>query len=68
MLRVISGPKSEKVPGSWRKLHNVELHNLYSSLNIRMIKLRMMWHGACMEEKRIHKNLWSEILKGRDHL
>jgi hypothetical protein len=33
--------------GSWRKLHNDELHSLYSSLNIvRVIKSkRMMWAG-----------------------
>jgi hypothetical protein len=35
------------VTGDWRKLHNEELHNLYSSPSIlRMIKLRMMrWTG-----------------------
>jgi hypothetical protein len=42
------------VTGGWRKLHNEELHNLYSS-PIRMIKLRKMrWagHVARMGEKR----------------
>jgi hypothetical protein len=42
--------------GSWRKLHNDELHSLYSSLNIvRVIKSkRMRWagHVAHMEEER----------------
>jgi hypothetical protein len=42
--------------GGWRKLHNEELHNLYSSPSIiRIIKLRRMrWagHGARMGEKR----------------
>jgi hypothetical protein len=38
MLRRIFGPKRE-VDGSWRKLHNDELHSLYSSLNtVRVIK------------------------------
>jgi hypothetical protein len=38
VLRKIFGPKREE-DGSWRKFHNNELHNLYSSLNIvRMIK------------------------------
>jgi hypothetical protein len=44
------------VTGSWRKLHNEELHNLYSSSSIiRIIKLkRMRWaeHVAQMGEKR----------------
>jgi hypothetical protein len=30
-LRIIPGPKREKLIGSWRKLHDDELHNLYPS-------------------------------------
>jgi hypothetical protein len=38
-LRKIFGPKRDEVVGGWRKLHNEELHNLYSSPNIiRMIE------------------------------
>jgi hypothetical protein len=46
VLRRIFGPKSEE-DGSWRKLHNDELHILYSSLSIvRVIKSwRMRWAG-----------------------
>jgi hypothetical protein len=33
MLRRIFGPNRDEVTGGWRKLHNVELHNLYSSPN-----------------------------------
>jgi hypothetical protein len=55
VLRRIFGPK-RKEDESWRKLHNDELHSLYSSLNIvRMIKSRRMrWagHVACMGEDR----------------
>jgi hypothetical protein len=45
-LRKIFGPKRDE-DGSWRKLHNDELHNLYSSPNIvRVIKSwRMRWAG-----------------------
>jgi hypothetical protein len=40
-LRRVFGPKRDEMTGSWRKLHNEELHNLYPSLSIiRMIKLR----------------------------
>jgi hypothetical protein len=50
VLRRIFGPKRDDVTGDWRKLHNEELHNLYSSPNIiRMIKSRRMrwvWHVA----------------------
>jgi hypothetical protein len=52
----IFGPKGDGVKGGWRKLHNEELHNLYSSPNIlRIIKSRRMrWkeHVARMGEKR----------------
>jgi hypothetical protein len=53
VLRRIFGPKRGEVTGDWRKLHNEELHNLYSSPN-RMIKSRMRWagHVARMGEKR----------------
>jgi hypothetical protein len=43
MLRKIFGPKRDKVTEGWRKLHNEELHNLYSSPSIiKMIKSRRM--------------------------
>jgi hypothetical protein len=42
-LRRIFGPKRDEVTGDLRKLHNEELHNLYSSPNIiRMVKPRRM--------------------------
>jgi hypothetical protein len=46
VLRKIFGPKREE-DGSWRKLHNDELHSLYSSPNVvRVIKSRRMrWAG-----------------------
>jgi hypothetical protein len=47
VLRRIFGPKRDEVIGGWRKLHNEELHNLYSSPSkIRMIEsMRMRWAG-----------------------
>jgi hypothetical protein len=55
VLRRISGPKRDEVTGGLRKLHNEELHNLYSSPSIsRTIKSRRIrWagHVARAEEK-----------------
>jgi hypothetical protein len=47
VLRRIFGPKRDEVTGEGRKLHNKELHDLYSSPNsIRMVKARRMrWAG-----------------------
>jgi hypothetical protein len=43
VLRRIFGSKSDEVTGKWRKLHNEEVHNLYSSSNITgQIKSRRM--------------------------
>jgi hypothetical protein len=60
-LRRIFGPKKDELTSEWRKLHNMELHDLYSSPSIiRIIKsLRMRWagHAARMGEKRHAYNL-----------
>jgi hypothetical protein len=47
VLRRIYGPKRDEVTGEWRRLHNEELNDLYSSPNIiRVIKSRRMkWAG-----------------------
>jgi hypothetical protein len=56
VLRRIFGPKRDEVMAEWRKQHNEELHDLYSSPSIiRIIKSRRMrWedHVARMGEKR----------------
>jgi hypothetical protein len=56
VLRRIFGPKRDEMTGGWRKLHNEELRDLYSSPSIiRIIKSRRMrWagHVARMGEKR----------------
>jgi hypothetical protein len=56
VLRRVFGPKRDKVMGEWRKLHNEELHDLYSSPSIiRIIRSRRMrraGHVARIWEKR----------------
>ena len=56
VLRKIFGAKRDEVTGEWRKLHNVELHILYSSpdiiRNIKSRRLRWAGHVARMGESR----------------
>jgi hypothetical protein len=56
VLRRIFGPKRDEVTGEWRKLHNEELHILYSSPDIvRRInsrRIRLAEHVARMGEER----------------
>ena len=54
-LRNIFGDKRDGITGKWRKLHNAELHALYSSPNIiKNLKSRLRWAGhiARMEQSR----------------
>ena len=62
VLRRVFGPKRDEVTGEWRKLHNEELNDLYSSPNIvRVIKsrrIRRVGHVARMGERRgIYRDL-----------
>ena len=56
VLRRIFGPRSGEVTGEWRRLHNEELNDLYSSSNIVWVikSGRMRWagHVARMGEER----------------
>jgi hypothetical protein len=63
-LRKIFEPKRDEVTGGWRRMHNEELHNLCSSLNIKTVKsrrMRLAGHVARMREK---KNAY-KILAGK---
>jgi hypothetical protein len=64
VLRRIFGLKRDEVAGSWRKLHNDELHNLYSSPMMK--SRRWAGHVARMREKRTEYRIL-EIQKERDH-
>jgi hypothetical protein len=69
--RRIFGPKRDEVAGGWRKLHNEELHNLYSSPSIiRMIKsrrTRWAWHVERMGRRGMHIGYWWERQNERNH-
>jgi hypothetical protein len=51
VVRTTCRARSDELIGGWRKVHNKELHNLYSSSNIsRMAKSkRMRWEGMYHE-------------------
>jgi hypothetical protein len=70
VLRRIFGPKRD-VDGSWRKLHNDELHSLYSSPNIVMVikSRRMRWvgHVALIWRGEVFTGFWLGSPKVRDH-
>jgi hypothetical protein len=70
-LRRIYGPKRDEMTEGWRKLHNEELHGLYSSPSIvRVIKARRMrWagHMARMGEVRGSYNILVGRPEGRNY-
>jgi hypothetical protein len=70
VLRRTFGPKRDEVMGEWRKLHNKELHNLYSSPDIiRQVKSRRMrWVGHIARVGEECTGCWWESPKEIDHL
>jgi hypothetical protein len=68
VLRRIFGAERAIVTGGWRKLHNEELDNLYTSPGIISDQIKEdEMGGACGVHGRDEK-CKMESLKGRDHL
>jgi len=71
VLRKIFVPRRDEVTGEWRRLHNEELNDMYSSPNmVRVIKSRRMrWAGHVerMGEERRCMESWWENQRERDH-
>ena len=63
VLRRIFGPRREEVTGEWRRLHNEELNDLYSSPNIvRMIKSRRMRWAGYVARMRKERGVYSVLV------
>jgi hypothetical protein len=77
VLRKIFGPKRDEVTGGWRKLHNEELHNLYSSPegkrplgrprcrwvdNIKMDLREIGWDGVDWIELAQERDQWRALV------
>jgi hypothetical protein len=71
VLRRVLGPKRDEVTGEWRKLHNEELNDLYSSPSIvRVIKSSRIWwsgHVAFMGNVKVYTGFRWENLRERNH-
>ena len=65
VLRRIFGPKRDKVIQAWKKLHNEELNDPYSSPHIFQVikwrRMRSVGHVACVGEERCIQGFGGEI-------
>jgi hypothetical protein len=70
VLSRIFEPKRDEIRGEWRKIHNEELNNLHSPLNIiRVITSRRMRreeHVARMRRGEVYTGFWWENVRERD--
>jgi hypothetical protein len=66
VLGRIREPRTEELTGSWRKLLNEELLNLYSTIKSR----NMVWVGYvnCMGRLEMHTKVCLENFRGSNHL
>jgi hypothetical protein len=71
VLRIIFRPKRDEVTGEWRKLHNEELHNLYSSLTVVWViksrKMKWLGHVVRMGRGEDCTEFWWRNQRERDH-
>jgi hypothetical protein len=68
-FRRIFGPKKDEVTREWRKLHNEELYDLYSSPNILWViksRIRRAGHVARMGRREECTGVWWGNLRTRD--
>jgi hypothetical protein len=67
VMRKAFGPRKDDIPAGWKRLHNEELNDLYSSPNIiRVIqsrRMRLAIHVQCMGEREVHTGLWWRHLR-----
>jgi len=72
VLRVTLGAARVEAMGDWRKLHNEQLNDLYSSQNIICViksrRLRWAGHAACTGENRNAYRVWVGKPEERGHL
>jgi uncharacterized membrane protein len=72
VLSRIFEPKRDEVRGEWRKLHNEELIDLYSSSNVVPVikSRRMRWAGYVehMGRGKAYTGCWWGNLRERNHL
>jgi hypothetical protein len=72
LFQLIEFRKRDEVTGEWRRLHNEELYDLYSSPNIILLikSRRMRWAGnvARMGKGEVYTEFWWGDLREGDHL